>query len=122
MTDYHGIIVYEGLRDESFLKTVTTLGYKKTSDFRLYKISVPEDDINDTMSRAQDAMEEGPYYCHFYRKHKDIEELFIAFKHRIYRVTADESTWQEPRAHGLSLHIPLRQLDFYPRRIEDETW
>jgi hypothetical protein len=58
------------------------------------------------------------FYFHFYKG----DDLIIIFKERIFRVKTDMATWKEVIEYGKTLNIPAKQLDFYPCRVEDETY
>jgi hypothetical protein len=58
------------------------------------------------------------FNAHLYRN----EELIAIFKHKIFRVTPDKSSWQELINYGRFVHIPSFLLDFTPCRFEDETF
>lgn len=42
MSEYHGIIVKEGLKDQSILKKLRILGEKRTEDWTLLRVGVKE--------------------------------------------------------------------------------
>jgi hypothetical protein len=58
------------------------------------------------------------YYVHFYRD----DEVIVAFKDKVLHMTTDKSTWKDVIVHGRGLGIPEKQLDFFPFRIQDETY
>lgn len=55
------------------------------------------------------------WYAHFFRG----MELIVVYQDRLFSVTVDLSTWEEPIGHGLALGIPMEQLDFHPRTVID---
>lgn len=119
MDEYHGIIVDASQKYRSIFKNLRILGGRKSKDGKwvLHKIVVGADGLGDMISRLQNNMLPG-YYFHFYRD----GELIIVFKDRIFRVKPDRTTWNEAVEYGKSLGIPESQLDFYPCRVEDETY
>jgi len=119
MERYHGIIVDVSQKDESIFHNLKILGQKKTEDgeWTLYKIGVETDKIDEILKKLQENMVEG-FYFHFYKN----KELIVVFKKRIFKVKIDKSTWNKIIEYGKSLNIPEEQLDFYPCRIEDETY
>jgi hypothetical protein len=60
----------------------------------------------------------GEYYAHLYRD----DELVVIFKDRVFRITSEKSTWKPVIDYGLSLKIPIEQLDMKPCRFQDETY
>jgi len=119
MKNYHGIIIDKSQKDKSIFERLKILGSKTSSKgWILYKIEVNPEEINKIIQELQQNMISGPYYCHFYRNN----ELIVVFKEKIFRITPDKSTWKEAIEYGRSSGIPEKQLDFYPCKIEDETY
>jgi hypothetical protein len=117
--DYHGILVKEGLKDESILKEMKILGKKIGKNWMLLKISVDESKIKRVVQDIQKNLKANPnFYAHFYRNH----ELIVVFPQKIFYIKPDKSTWKEAVEFGKSVGIPEKQLDFHPCRIEDETY
>lgn len=118
--DYHGIIVNISQRDKSIFAQLKILGRKTIipAILLLYKINVAPEKLESTLQNLQDNMAGSLFYAHLYRN----EELIVIFKHKIFRVTPDNSSWQEPISYGRSVHIPGFLLDFTPCRFEDETF
>ena len=119
MEEYHGILVDVSQKDKSIFNNLKILGQKKTEDgeWILYKVGVKPEKIDETIKQLQENMVEG-FYFHFYKD----EELIVVFKERIFKVKIDKSTWKEMIEYGKSLKIPEEQLDFYPCKVEDETY
>ena len=120
MEDYHGIIIDLSQKDEKVLERLNILGQRKTSDGKwvLYKVVVNPDSIEDTIKQLQENMVDEKYYFHFYKDSR----LIVVFKRKIFRIGTDKSTWDKAIEYGKSLGVPEEQLDFYPCRIEDETY
>jgi hypothetical protein len=59
---------------------------------------------------------DGRFYNHLY----DDEVLIVIFKTRVFRATAHCSSWAAIQQYGISLDIPVAQLDFWPNRFQDE--
>ena len=119
MPEYHGILVDEGFEDKDFVKRFKVLGSKKSEDnpWTLYRIKVPAGDLQRAIKLIQKNIKLG-YYAHLYRGN----ELIVVFRHKVFRVTPEESTWGSVIAYGLSVGIPPEQLDMKPCRFEDETY
>jgi len=115
--NYHGIIVDESQKDKSIFKKLKVTGQSKGEHWTLYKISVPEKDLEKTLKAIQTNMAKG-FYFHVYRG----DELIAVFNERTFRVKTDKSTWKELLSYGKELGIPEEQLDFFPCRFEDETY
>jgi len=121
MSEYHGILLDLGFKDENFIKQFDILGKKKSeiNPWFMIKVRIPEEQIEEVIEECQEnLLEDKPYYCHFYRD----DELIVVFKNKIFRVTPDKSTWKPIVEYGLALNIPIEQLDMKPCRFEEETY
>ena len=123
MTDYHGILVEEGLIDKSFLdfEKIEILGkeFDSEDNFTLLRIGIKEVDIEEIINLVQKNLRTNPaYYSHFYRD----KELIVVFPDKIFRIATENSTWKEAIEYGKSFGIPEEQLTFNPCKFEDETY
>lgn len=119
MGEYHGIIVKEGLKDQSILKKLRILGEKRTEDWTLLRVSVSENEINNVVKLIQKSLvTKSTYYAHFYRNRK----LIIVFPQRTFTLTPNRETWKPAIEYGKSVGIPEEELDFKPCRFEEETY
>ena len=119
MNEYHGIIIREGLKEQSILDKMNVVGSKTDDEFTLFKVEIDENRLDKIITIVQQELKTDPvYYAHFYRDN----ELIVIFPDKIFRMTPDKSTWIAAIEHGKSLSIPEEQLDFFPCRIEDETY
>jgi hypothetical protein len=117
--EYHGIIVDKSLKNKELIKKLNIIGSRKSSNgWILLKISFPERDLNKMIKIIQENLVSKDWYAHFYRN----DELIVIFKDKVFNVTPDKSTWKPVIEHGLSLGIPIEQLDIKPCRFEDETY
>ena len=120
--EYHGVIVKEGIKDQSILNEMNVLGSKVGQKWTLLKVGVSANDLEGRVAivMANLVADAGgvPYYAHFYGK----GELIVVFPAKVFRVKPDRETWREAIAYGESLGILIRQLDFKPSRIEEETY
>ena len=62
MSEYHSIIVKEGLKDQSILKKLRILGGKKTEDWTLLRVGVKENEINEIIKLIQKNLVTKPAY------------------------------------------------------------
>ena len=121
LSEYHGILVEEGLQDPSVLRMVEVLGRKRGGDWSLVRVGVgaahlPE--VLDRVRRSLKTVDGVPFYAHFYRD----AELVVVFPDRVFRATPDRVTWGPAVEYGMSVGIPAEELDFRPCRFEDETY
>jgi len=116
---YRGILIREGLKNPSVLERLRVLGMKQAGEWLLVKVEVSEEEIKEVVKLVQNNLKRNPaFYAHFYR----YNELIVVFPERVFRMTPDKATWGLAIAYGQSVGIPLKELDFKPCRIEDETY
>jgi hypothetical protein len=124
--NYHGIILNISQRDKSIFDEIELLGKKNVflGMVVLNKVKVASEHLERLIPKLQSNMAKHffylihEFYCHFYRGN----ELIIVFRNKVFRVTTDQSSWKEAIEYGENLGIPLKQLDFIPYRVEDETY
>ena len=117
---YHGILLDVEFKSKEFLENFKILGSEKseTNPWTMYKIEVPDKDIEKVIEMCQSNLVIGTYYCHFYREN----EIIVVFKKKIFRVTTDKTTWKSVIEYGMSIGISPKQLDMKPVKFEDETY
>jgi hypothetical protein len=120
MSEYHGIIVKESLKDESVLNKMKILGQKKGTKWTLLRVGVNENKIDEVVELVQKNLISEPmrYYSHFYRDGK----LIVVFPKKIFHLTPKKETWRPAIDYGKSTGIPEKELDFKPCRFEEETY
>lgn len=119
--DFHGIIVQDSLKDQSLLSEVTILGQKNGRDWKLIRVGIQLSGMEkfvESISRNLRTEKGVPYYAHFYSKDK----LIIVFPQKVFSVTPNNETWKPAIEYGLSKGVLLEQLDFFPSKVEDETF
>jgi len=115
---YHGILIREGLKNPAVLERLRVLGKKQAGEWLLVKVEVSKDEIKEVVKLVQRNLKRNPvFYAHFYR----FNELIVVFPERVFRIMPDKATWGLAITYGESVGIPLKELDFKPCRIEDET-
>jgi len=119
MSEYHGIIIKEGLKDPSILNKVKVLGKRRAGEWTLLRVGVEEGEINEIVRLIQRHLVTEPtYYAHFYRE----EELIVVFPRKIFYLTPKKESWKPAVDYGKSVGIPEEELDFKPCRFEEETY
>jgi hypothetical protein len=124
--DYHGIVVNRSQRERAIFDGLDVIGERKVllGLIVLYKIRVAPKAIDRVIKRIQGNMStrflfrKQEYYAHFYRA----DELIIVFRDKTFTVSTDKKTWKKAIAHGVSLGIVEKQLDFVPNRVADERF
>jgi len=119
MSEYHGIIIKEGLKDKSILNKMKILGQKKGREWTLLRVGVNENQILQVIELVQKSLLTEPiYYAHFYRK----QELIVVFPQKIFYLTPNKENWKPAIDYGKSIGVPEKELDFKPCRFEEETY
>ena len=112
MQKYVGTIIEESLMDNRVLNGLKIISFRISGDERpsdrwhLYKVEIAEDDIE----KLSQYIKQGTWYMHFWDEDKNV---IAVFKDKIFRFKYnDKKTWEEAVMYGLSLGIPVEQLDF----------
>jgi hypothetical protein len=124
--EYHGIVLNISQKDKSIFKKLEVIGSKRAllGLVTFYKIRIDSNQLDEVISKIQTNMSGhiGPvrqeFYAHFYKNN----DLIIAYKDKLFRITTDRTSWVEAIAYGRSLNIVEKQLDFTPCKFEDETY
>ena len=91
--------------------------FSDNDNFTLLRVGVDEKSIDKVVKLIQHNLFP-KYYAHFYKRN----ELIVIFPKKIIRMTTSKKTWNEAVEYGKSVGIPAEQLDFFPCRVEDETY
>jgi hypothetical protein len=114
---FHGILVDAAFTDQHYPEKFPIFAHKKAGLWGLYGIEIHRENIENTVRDIQLHMRtDESFYIHLY----DDEMLIVIFKPRIYLATPNSSSWDEIQQYGLTLDIPIEQLDFWPNRFQDE--
>lgn len=124
--EYHGIVIDVSQKDRSIFQRLDVIGRKKVflGAVSIVKVRVKSADLERTIKDLQTNMADRflaffkSFYVHFYKG----DEVIMAFKDKIFRMTIDKSTWKEAIDYGRSLGIPEKQLDLFPCRVEEEIY
>ncbi|MBI2630043.1 hypothetical protein HYW76_03000 [Candidatus Pacearchaeota archaeon] len=110
MKTYKGCIVEESLEDNRILNGIKIFKMEITKErnardrWHIYHALVNEKDIEKLMKHLKQK-----WYMHFWNGNK----MIVCFKERRFELKInDKRTWQEAVDYGLSLGIPIKQLDF----------
>jgi len=118
--EFHAIIVDKSLKDLGILNQLNVIGETKDGGWVLYKISVPEEDIDKTTRLINENLTEGSWYYHFYNE--DGSKLIIVFREKICKTDNNPENWDEAIKYGQSINIPKEQLDFCPKTFAEEKY
>lgn len=104
---YKGTIVENSLADTSILQRLQIARTWQAGSWTLHDVLITEEQI----PKLAQALGEGPWYIHVWESGKD--EVKVIFREKIFTIVhSDRSTWTDAVTHGLSLGIPVEQLDF----------
>ncbi|EKE28661.1 MAG: hypothetical protein ACD_3C00035G0011 [uncultured bacterium (gcode 4)] len=108
---YKWAIIEESLTDNRILNDIKILELEITSDeepedrWHIFTVMMDKDQI---MKLAW-FIKPAKYYAHFW----SWDEMLIAYPNKIFEVSLEnKNTWKDAIEHGLSIDIPLEQLDF----------
>ncbi len=111
---FHAILLNVSFQDPKFpekFKVFNKIEFEN-SDWIVFGVEVDES----ASVEIQKNMIEGKNFNHMYNE----DQLIIIYKEKIFKVSKDNSTWEEAVAFGKSLDIPEDQLNFRPFKFEDE--
>ncbi len=107
MKTYKGTIIGQSLTDPSMIKKLKVLSEETSPNdhWHLYTVEVSQEEI-EQISRNLNAQK---WYAHFW----DGKDVIVAYKGKIMRFRHDKKeTWKPVVDYGLSIGIPIEQLDF----------
>ena len=107
MKTYKGMVIEQGLADPSMIKKLKVLSesISPNSHWHLYMVKASEKEI-EGISRNLSAQK---WYAHFWNG----KDVIVAYKDKIMRFKHDKKeTWKPVVDYGLSIGIPIEQLDF----------
>ncbi|MFC1733934.1 hypothetical protein ACFL6I_26835 [candidate division KSB1 bacterium] len=111
--DYKGTIIKESLTDDSILNQLEVIREWTEEDqdssegvWHLYTVLVSKDDISTIQPYLK--REEG-WYTHFWKENN----VIVVFRDKTFEIdSTDKSTWKDAVDYGLSVGVPIEQLDF----------
>lgn len=102
-----GVIIENSLTNKDFLDRISVTRTWQDEDWILHEVQVTEAEAKELAKHLTD----GPWYSHFWEPEEDA--ILVVFKDKVFHIKhSDKATWQEAIVHGLSIGIPLEQLDF----------
>ena len=122
MADFHGVIIEESLEKKDVLKRMKVLktriekvtaehGTPYLKQWTLHYVEIPERDAEDIakdLSHSLDSLH-GDWYADF----KNNKYHFVVFLNRVFKIDRSKpEQYRKAVEYGLSLGIPLYQLDF----------
>lgn len=105
--EYEGTVIENSLKDKSILERLAIVKTWDDDDWILHDVVVDEKE----MVQIQKALDDGPWYVHFWSNESD--EIFVIFKEKSFTIRkSNRDSWEEAISYGLSIGIPQSQLDF----------
>jgi len=117
---WHGIIIDKSLKDASLIDGLKILGTKEDGDWKIYKVEVEDDKLQDTIQLIQPVLSASGWYVHFYNDSG--EKLVVVFRNRTFELVNNPSFWKPAIDYGKSLGMPEDQLDFMPNKFDEEDF
>jgi hypothetical protein len=118
MPYYFGIVIKQSLSNQDILDNVDLKATKVIGSWDFLLVSIEEEKIEDIVRGLQQSMiniEVDCWYNHFFKEN----QLIVVFQNRIFKETINPESWEEIIEYGVIHGIPLKQLDFNPRTVED---
>lgn len=109
--DYTGTIVEESLSEPGVLDEIRIVGFKISSGegseerWHLYTVEVKKEQIE----KISHCLKSEKWYAHFWKG----KEVIVAYKDKTFAFNFDDKeSWKPAVEYGVSIGIPLKQLDF----------
>jgi hypothetical protein len=118
MPEFHGIIIDKSLKNAKILDQLNVLSKKESEGWVLYKISVPEDKVQETVQLIQKSLSGGAWYAHLY----DGTKVIAIFRNKVFEMVNNPVFFRPAVKYGISIGIPEAQLDFKPNKLEEEDF
>lgn len=137
---YHAEIINFSQNDIGIFKHFNIIDVRKRfwGIVKIYKIAIPEKDIQETINRVQSNMSrklKKEWYATFYNSEKAI----VVFRKKIFKLSTagimpvyqhkldtansvDKKNWDEIISYAKLLNIPDNQLDFLPPDFKTERY
>jgi len=116
VSHYYGIVIQQSLRTPDVPPPARVMATKRVRTWKFLLVEVPEADLDRHVRALQTAMvTDDNWYAHYFLG----ETLVVVFRDAAFRVGIEPGTWGPVIEHGLRSGIPLEQLDFTPRTVQD---
>ena len=114
---YHGILIDQEFTNKSFPKTFKIFAKKQVGSWGIYGVEIEDSQLEKSIKKIQENMKDKePWYSHLYNNTK----LIVIFKNKVFRAVLHVSSLKPIIDYGKKLNIPEEQLDFRPKRFQDE--
>jgi hypothetical protein len=104
---YEGVIIKDSLEDPSVLDDMEVISHEiePLTNWDIYKVRATPDDF-ESLSKIVKPLR---YYIHFWKGF----DVVVIFRNKIFKYRlGDEASWKRVIEYGLSMGIPIDQLDF----------
>lgn len=125
---YEGVVIEESLRDKAILHTlnITATNVERVTkhhktpwlkQWTLHTITVTADQADTVAKQLSESLDDTYWYADF----KNNTTHYIIFPHKVFKIDrTQEADYQAATRYGLTLNIPIYQLDFAPNVIHWE--
>ena len=117
---WHGIVIDQSLKDKSVVDGLKILGTKEEGEWKVYKVEVEDDKLQDTIQLIQPILNSGGWYVHFYNDSG--EKLTVVFRNRVFELVNNPSFWNQVIEYGKSVGVPESEMDFKPNNFDKEDF
>ncbi len=121
METYHAIVISNSLLKPEILDDYKVLANHSDGSWLIVKLELNNDNIDRFIKDIQGNLKENQgWYTHLYNQ--DGSKLIIIFKNNVIHTNSKKDNWQEGIKYGVSIGIPIEQLDFRPNNFENEKY
>jgi hypothetical protein len=110
---YYGIVIEQSLADPAFAETLDVV-YRKpdpNGSWVFLLVRIAPERLSGELERIRLALvDDQPWYAHFFSD----EQIAVVFADAVIQMTTDVASWRPAIDHGITLGIPIEQLDFWP--------
>jgi hypothetical protein len=102
---YKGKIILESLEDKNLVSKMQILGTEVAGPLTIHTVLISKIDIES----LSPYIKQGAWYAHFWHGN----EVITIFRDKIFKFLHNQpSSWREAIGYGISIGIPMKQLDF----------
>lgn len=118
MEDFYGIVIQQSLKDHKTADILDIVAHKMIGTWDFLFVRVREQQLHETIIELQANMIDVDldcWYNHFFKN----DALVVVYQDQVFQTTVDSQTWEDVVQYGLDHGIPIEQLDFNPRTLQD---
>ncbi|MEI6266784.1 MAG: hypothetical protein WCP14_02765 [bacterium] len=121
MEKFHALVIINSLTKAEIFSDYKLLSKKTDGSWLIFKLELNNDNIDRFIKDIQRNLKEDQgWYTHLYNQ--DGSKLIIIFKNKVFHTNSLRDNWQDAIKYGVSIRIPIEQLDFRPNNFENEKY